>query len=73
MTLVVKVRLHVKLDRVLDVTVDVTGPLADPAQSVTAAVVRRALHAYVDSLDTANLRITAKVTQPAQLADVQDP
>lgn len=72
MSVVVKVRLHVKLDRLLDVTVDCTGPLVDPSKSVTAAVVRRALHAYVDSLDTHNLRITATVTKAAQLAHVED-
>ena len=72
MTVVVRVRLRVKLDRVLDVTMDCTGPLTDPANSVTAAVVRKALHACIDTLDTHNLRITATVVKQAHLADIKD-
>lgn len=59
--------------RPLEITVNCTGPLANPSASVTIAVIRKALHAWIDKLTPDELHKYTVITEAAILADVEDP
>lgn len=58
--------------RPLEITINCTGPLASPSASVTIAVIRKALHAWIDRLTPDELHAYTVITEAAYLADVSE-
>lgn len=62
-----------QLSAALDVTIDLKSSLAEPGKSVTISVIRQALHRWIDTLTTEQLRNYTQITKSAMLADIAEP